>query len=215
MDKDTQSVPSPKKSYLLKLFSGRLNRSAYYTGIPVVVGGFSLISILLAIIIQNTIALEICLPIFIIGYTFFFSSLTVRRLHDVNHNGLLVLIFIPTLIGIGMELFGAFSQTTFLTKIAENNMFVAYYYLSYFFGTYLVFRPGTKGVNKYGPPSRQWTIKEIFCLAEPSVSPEESVVKQNVLIKPMLKIMYVLAGIVLLILLLYFCLQYFTGFIEK
>lgn len=200
----TEATPR-KKSYLVKLFSGRLNRSAFYSGLPVAIGGlfliYFLISIVVSLITKSTSVFEICFPIFIVFYTFFISSLTVRRLHDMNHTGLLTLIVIPSLIGIGLEFFAALSQSNTLIKILENNVLVTYYNLSYIFGFYLLARPGTNGSNKYGSPSYAWTIKEIFCLAEPHALPEKYVTKKNILLKPMLIILCVLASIVILILL--------------
>lgn len=120
------------KEFLIRLkelfftFDGRLNRSPYF-GLGIVLSLIYLILYIAILVTDSTAVFITCiillLPLMIAGI-----SLTIRRLHDLNHSGWLLLIrliqFIP------------------IPVIIDLAMLV--------FELYLLFKKGTDGPNDYG-----------------------------------------------------------------
>lgn len=146
-------------------FHGRLNRKPYILrgiGISVVLGIIQIIfSLLVAgiyIWAENLNYVEpfdednIPLSLYVIDFTLSASiyiiqfvadlSLAVRRMHDLNHSGVVVLIF---------SIISIVSIVPFLIGL---DVWVIVYILlpiGLIFGVYLTFFKGTEGDNKYGP----------------------------------------------------------------
>jgi uncharacterized membrane protein YhaH (DUF805 family) len=218
-----------KKTYFSKLFSGRLNRAGNILGgvflifVIMVLSAVSFVPLLIFVNIQ--IAIAVFLPLVFIVLTFFTASLNIRRLHDLNKSGYLYLILLPgyilSLLNIIVTILLSFNyaaSTFSLINIIDNTLFLGIYriysYVSFFFGIYLIFWPGTKGDNKYGHPSKHWSIKEIFRLAEPSVLETKKPSHELNFAKLLLKIMLGMIIFVIVLVAALFAYNFIRGFLH-
>jgi uncharacterized membrane protein YhaH (DUF805 family) len=195
------------RSYFSRLVTGRINRAGNIVG-PIVAAVFfaTLFVItysLLSAVVGLSTAVAISLPIYFVSIYFIIISFTIRRLHDLNKSGYLVIfllpsLMLPTLIQALTIIAISFTQVTpvlaFINTITTNSIYPIYNFISGIFWLYVTFWPGTKGNNRYGIPSTHWTIKEILGFAKPASSTTSYINPKTNPVKPLLKI---LLGLVL------------------
>jgi uncharacterized membrane protein YhaH (DUF805 family) len=188
-----------KNSYFYKIGYWRLNRAGYIAG--TIVAAFLITALfvisysLLSKFVDISTALAISLPILIIEF-YFIASFTIRRLHDLNKSGYLVIILLPNLIlptlilALLLIMKSSFEASPIflaITNTTSNGIYTIYNFICSIFWLYVTFWPGTKGNNKYGFPSTHWTIKEIFGFAKPASTGYAGPTTNPV--KPLLKIL--------------------------
>lgn len=159
-------------------FSGRLNRSGFVIGSLVVVFVSVIVVMLLyPLLFKISHVASVVFPfLMLIVASIYGVSLTLRRFHDLNRNGLWLLIYLPTALlelytlayVAGSLIFGPHSsaeQGLFATLESIKSLIGILAFLTFvstFSLFYLVARPGYKKVNKWGHPVKHWKLKEIL-----------------------------------------------------
>jgi uncharacterized membrane protein YhaH (DUF805 family) len=162
---------SQRSSIYSNPFQGRLNRSGYLAGLFLLGFGIWIVSTMLTLVfvifLGSEVAFKIILSLSAVIATFFSISLTIRRLHDLNKSGFLILalspIYIFALLSWGISAMGLKSQFTVFLPYLD----IPYRLVALISECYLLLWPGSKTENKYGKPSTHWTWQEILGFAAP------------------------------------------------
>lgn len=138
------------------MFIGRLNRSGYRKKLPilvVVIIAFILLEVFMVTIMRTNMSLFFSLGrvnifLLIIGIIYS-TSLTVRRLHDLNHSGYWSLLYLSC------NFFAFFSFGFFMTgPLSLFLLGTLCIPISLGLFLYLLFKRGTVGKNRFGPSTK-------------------------------------------------------------
>ena len=214
---------SQRSSTHSNLFQGRLNRGGYLLGHILVGMGIWVVSTILTLVFGiffgSEFAFKIIISLAAIITIFFSISLSIRRLHDLNKSGFLIIVLFPAylfaLLYWGFSAAGLKSQFTVFLSYLD----IPYKIVSLISACYLFLWPGSKTENKYGKPSTHWTWKEVLGFAVPP--PEGSTTSTNIvasktprLTKIMLKIILGLILFVLSLIVIAFGIGFIRGFFQ-
>lgn len=200
----TSVKSNSKTSYLSHLFSGRLNRTGFFIGsiaillITTLVGTatVTLLGIAFSGITRESLTLHFIL-IYIIT-TFYNISLALRRLHDLNKNGLLLIFYLPGMILSFFSFIGGFlgqnhpASDFLLHPIPTSYEIISQLinWSSYVLTLYLLLWPGSTKANSFGSGTSYWRVKEVLGFPTKKSTP--------VTIKSIAKYLFKMAGIVIL-----------------